>query len=250
MGLLDKLLDREPALSEDTPLPNLDAEPETPEEGAAKPKKKQSKVKGFEFGRATVDFTPEAFKEAVRVRELRKQWIFICAAIFALSSLVVSFIFVSALPVGTELESQLRINSALEGELSQYQEVNLAVEQKDATLEKLNRATNNAIDWGALLGSIEGALPSGTSMKSIGITTEGASTEKGASIIISFVADSPLGYADTLQAVQSAQGVSNVQIGGMTSSGDSYSFSATLDYDSSIRTNKFPTADQAATGGN
>lgn len=249
MGLLDKLLDREPALSEDTPLPNLDAEPETPEEGAAKPKK-QSKVKGFEFGRATVDFTPEAFKEAVRVRELRKQWIFICAAIFALSSLVVSFIFVSALPVGTELESQLRINSSLEGELSQYQEVNLAVEQKDATLEKLNRATNNAIDWGTLLGSIEGALPSGTSMKSIGITTDGASTEKGASIIISFVADSPLGYADTLQAVQSAQGVSNVQIGGMTSSGDSYSFSATLDYDSSIRTNKFPTADQATTGGN
>ncbi len=249
MGLLDKLLDREPALSEDTPLPNLDAEPEAPEEGAAKPKK-QSKVKGFEFGRATVDFTPEAFKEAVRVRELRKQWIFICAAIFALSSLVVSFIFVSALPVGTELESQLRINSTLESELSQYQEVNLAVEQKDATLEKLNRATNNAIDWGTLLGSIEGALPSGTSMKSIGITTDGASTEKGASIIISFVADSPLGYADTLKAIQSAQGVSNVQIGGMASSGDSYSFSATLDYDSSIRTNKFPTADQAATGGN
>lgn len=250
MGLLDKLLDREPALTEDTPLPNLDAEPIEGEESEAKPKNKPAKTKGFEFGRATVDFTPEAFKEAVRVRELRKQWILICAAIFALSSLVVSFIFVSALPVGTELESQLRINSALETELGQYQEVNLAVEQKDATLEKLNRATNNAIDWGALLSSIEGALPAGTSMRSIGVTTDGTSTEKGASLIISFVADSPLGYADTLQAVQSAPGVSNVQIGGMTSSGASYSFSATLDYDSSIRTNKFPTADQAATGGN
>lgn len=250
MGLLDKLLDREPALTEDTPLPNLDAEAAEPEEGAPKPKRKPAKVKGFEFGRATVDFTPEAFKEAAHVRELRKQWIFICAAIFALSSLVVSILFVSALPVGTELDSQLRINSALETELGQYQEVNIAVEQKDATLEKLNRATNNSIDWGTLLSSIEGTLPAGTSMKSIGVTTDGTSPKKGASLIISFVADSPLGYADTLKAVQSAPGVSNVQIGGMTSSGASYSFSATLDYDSSIRTNKFPTADQAATGGN
>ncbi len=87
-------------------------------------------------------------------------------------------------------------------------------------------------------------------MTSIGINAASATPEIGANILIQFSANSPLGYADTLRAVQSAQGVSNVQIGGMTSSGDSaYQYSATLTYDGSIKTGRFKTADQILTEG-
>lgn len=223
-----------------SPEPSSEAKPET------KTKKPKSKG-GFVIGKATLDLTPEVYKEAVRSRLLKKKWIMGNALILAFSFLVVSTLFVSSLPARTALESEVRVNSKLEAALSEYQTVNLAVEQKGAIQNKLNSAAGNEINWSSLIGSIEGALPAGTSVASVGISTA-PNPDKGASILITFAADNPLGYADTLQAVQSAPGVSNVQIGGMTSTGESYAFSATMDYDNAIRTYRYPAAE--ATGGN
>jgi len=222
-----------------------DGAPAAPKANTPKPAKAG---KGIAVGRVLVDLTPEAYRDAVRTRELKKIWIFVVAGTFAASVLVTSVIFVSSLPAGTSLASRLEENTQLQTALGQYQEINQAVDQMGATQDKLNQAAGSEIDWARLISAIEGSLPSGTSVQSIGINTTGSDTEKAASILISFVADSPLGYADTLKAVQSAEGVTNVQIGGLTSVDGGYQFSATLDYDTSIRTNRF--APSTATGGN
>lgn len=234
-------------------LPSVDDEVELEDKKSPQLKKKQKgqtkdKGKGLLARKTTVNLTPEAYRDVIRARELKRLWIMGNAGLFAVAVLIVSFIFVASLPGRTALDGELAINTELEAALSQYQEVNLAMEQMGTIENKLNSAANNEINWSMLIGSIENTLPSGTSVSSIGIATDSASPDRAASILVKFVADSPLGYADTLRAVQSAAGVSNVQIGGMSSSGASYQFSATFDYDSSIRTNRFPAA--ATTGGN
>jgi len=211
-------------------------------------KEPQVKGKGFVIGKTSVDLTPEAYKSAIEARALKKRWVFALGASLAFAALVTSSIFATSLPAKRDLDNELKNNTQLQTALGQYQEVNQAVDQMDITVNKLNLAAGGAIDWVQLISAVEATLPSGTSVSSIGINTAGNSADKGASLLISFTADSPLGYADTLRSVQTAPGVSNVQIGGMTSTETSYEFSATLDYDTSIRTGKFPSS--ISTGGN
>lgn len=202
-----------------------------------------SKNKGLIVGRTNIDLTPQVYKDMLKSRALKKNWILGSIGAFAACFLATSILFVSNLPLRIELDSAMSANSQLEAELGKYQEVNLAVDQMGAIQNKLNSAAGGEINWSTLISSIESMLPSGTSIKSIGINTDGTSDARGAAILLSFVANSPLGYADTLNAVESAAGVSNVQIGGMKSSGEnSYEFAATFDYDSSIKTNRFPTS--------
>lgn len=198
------------------------------------------KPKVFAIGKTNVDLTPAVYKEAVRAREVKKRWILGNAAVFAMAVLATSILFVSGLPAKTSLEQALVNNKTLEASLLEYQEINVAVDQMAATQQKLVDAAGQEIDWVQLISSVENTLPEGTSVSSIGINSSTGDEAKGAALLLTFSADNPLGYADTLRAVQSAPGVSNVQIGGMTSSGESYEFSATLDYDSSIKTNRFP----------
>jgi len=249
-NMMDKLLNREP---KEEALPPLEDEFDY-EDGdgseqvavPAAPQPPRPKGKGLGVGFTNIDLTPPAFKEAVEVRELKKNWIFINAGVFALAFLVLSTIFVSSLTPKSELESQQRSNTTLQSALGKYQGQTEALNSSGETENKLNQAAGDAINWVSLVRAIEDSLPSGTSVSSIGINA-GGSTDTGASLLLRFTANSPLGYADTLKAVQSARGVSNVQIGGMTSAGDNtYTFSATLDYDSTIKTNRF----QASTGGN
>ena len=248
---LDRLLNRAPADEELPPLEDgIDYEEGTDDlqDESVRPVSIPPKLKGkcLGVGFTNIDLTPHFFKEAVEVRELKKNWIFINAGVFALTVLILSTIFVSSLSPQSELQSQQESNTTLLAALGKYKSQTEALSSSKDTAQKLNKAAGSAINWETLTNSIQGSLPSGTSIASISINT-GDSDEKGASMLIRFTANSPLGYADTLKAVQSARGVSNVQIGGLSSSGEnSYQFSATFDYDSTIKTNRF----QASTGGN
>lgn len=219
-------------------------------DGEATPvKKKPSTGKGgIAVGRILVDLTPEAYREATRTRELKKRWTFTVAGALAFAVLVTSVLFTTSIPAKSSLDSALESNAQLQTALGKYKEVNQAVEEQGATKDKLNLAAGGAINWSTLFLALQGALPDGTSIASMGVNTAAASTDKGAAIRINFSSKSPLGYADTLKAIQSAKGVSNVQVGGLTSVSGGFSFSATLDYDSSIRTNRF--APSNSTGGN
>lgn len=250
-SILDKLLNRTPEeealppLEDETNYDETDVELQD-EAPAPVPISSKGKSKGLGVGFTNIDLTPPFFKEAVEVRALKKNWIFINAGVVALSVLILSTIFVSSLSPKSELQSQQQSNNTLLSALGQYKGQTEALNSTKDTAEKLNKAAGSAINWETLTSSIQSALPSGTSISSISINTT-SSDEKGASMLVRFTANSPLGYADTLKAVQSARGVSNVQIGGLSSGGEnSYQFSATFDYDSTIKTNRF----QAPTGGN
>lgn len=225
------------------PSETLTMEDYSPEvtDGAKEPKAStKAKTKGLPIGRVNINLTPEFYKEAVYARQLKKQWIFINAGIVALAALVLSFIFVSGLPAKSNLENQMVLNKNLQSALVEYQDITILIDQKSATENKLIQAAGNEIDWSKLIDSIQNTLPNGTSISSIGITTTDSSNkEVGATILVQFVAKSPLGYADTLRSVQTAKGISNVEISGMSSTGESYQFSATMNYDHSIKTNRF-----------
>lgn len=210
--------------------------------------KQPAKSKGIPIGKIMVDLTPDVYKDAVKVREARKQWIFINAGIVAVSALVLGILFATTIGPKMRLDGLIESNAGIEAQLTQYQDLNIALEQMSVVQDKLNTAAGNEINWDQLISALEATLPSGVSMTSIGINAASSTPEVGANILISFVATSPLGYADTLRSVQSATGVSNVQIGGMTSSGDNYSYSATLTYDGSIKTERFKTSDEILLG--
>lgn len=245
-NLMDKLLNRERALP---PLEEHSDDQLENEAQLAEPVAQLAprvKGKGLGAGFTNIDLTPPFFREAVQARELKKRWIFINAGVLTVIALAGSSLYVASLPTHYALSSQEQSNQQLQAAIKKYQPESQASGDDSNAQVKLNQAAGNAVNWETLISAVEAALPSGTSISSFGINASG-STDKGASLLIAFQADSPLGYADTLKAVQSARGVSNVQIGGMSSSGDnSYTFSATFDYDSSIKTNRFPSTN----GGN
>jgi len=251
--LMDKLLNREQALP---PLEDqdFDEQPLEGEEGDLQeqpiqqpmPITAKNRSKGLGVGFTNIDLTPPFFREAVEARELKKKWIFINAGVLVAVALAGSGLYASSIPSLYAARTQEQNNQKLQAAISKYQPQQQSEGDSASTQIKLNQAAGNAINWSTLISAIEGALPSGTSVSSIGINTS-LNQDRGASLLISFSAESPLGYADTLKAIESARGVSNVQIGGMTSAGDQgYTFSATLDYDSTIKTNRFP----SSTGGN
>ena len=250
---IDKLLKREQALP---PLDDQEFDEEVleGEEGEFQeqpiqqpmPITARNRGKGLGVGFTNIDLTPPFFREAVEARELKKKWIFVNAGVLVVVALAGSGLYASSIPSLYAARTQEQNNQKLQAAISKYQPKQQSDGDSGDTQVKLNQAAGNAINWSTLIGAIEGALPSGTSVSSIGINTS-ATQDKGASLLIVFSAQSPLGYADTLKAIQSARGVSNVQIGGMTSAGEKgYTFSATLDYDSTIKTNRFP----SSTGGN
>lgn len=247
--LIAKLLGKEEnvAIREENGIEkeNVDRSEELKKEAKpAKKDKQQGKAKGIPIGKVNVDLTPDFYKDAVYARQLKKQWIFINGGVLAIVALILSFVFVSTLPAKSDLNNQMTLNKNLQSALAQYQDVSMLIEEKKSVETKLQNAAGNEIDWVKLIDSIQDALPGGTSMSSIGIsTTDGSDKEKGATILVRFVSDSPLGYADTLQSVQSAKGISNVEISGMSSTGESYQFAATMHYDNSIKTNRFLPSD-------
>jgi len=251
--LMDKLLNREQALP---PLEGqefdeqvLDGEEgELQEQSIQQPMPitARNRGKGLGVGFTNIDLTPPFFREAVEARELKKKWIFANAGILVVVALAGSGLYASSIPSLYAARTQEQNNQKLQAAISKYQPQQESENKSGSAQVKLNQAAGNAINWSALIRAIEGTLPSGTSVSSIGINTS-STQDSGASLLIVFSAQSPLGYADTLNAVQSARGVSNVNIGGMTSTGEKgYTFSATLDYDSTIKTNRFP----SSTGGN
>jgi len=249
-GIIDKLLNRETALP---PIEEgytdesegLETELLAEDQPVAQVAPRV-KGRGLGAGFTNIDLTPPFFREAVQARELKKRWIFINAGVFTLVALLGSSLYVTSLPDQYAVKSQQQSNQQLQAAISKYQPQSQASGDSGSAQVKLNQAAGSAINWETLISAIESALPSGTTISSIGINASG-SADKGASLLIAFTADTPLGYADTLKAVQSARGVSNVQIGGMSSGGEkNYTFSATLDYDSTIKTNQYPSTN----GGN
>ena len=200
------------------------------------------KPKGFIIGKTTIDLTPAVYREEVKKRELKRRWILGNGVVLVACVILGGLTYASSIPVQGQLDQSLANNQILIGNLGQYKELSQALEQMKPITDKLNRAAGSEIEWATLIGSLENNLPGGTAIKSIGINADGAPKKSGASVRLSLISNSPLGYADTLKAIQSSDNTSNVQIGGMTSSGGGYEFSATLDYDDSILTNRFPSS--------
>lgn len=214
-------------------------EEQVPEE----PKKKEPKgkaPKGIVVGGTHVDFTPKIFRDGVEARESKRRWILGNVALLAACGIVGGALFGATIPMKIELDSATASNIQLQSALSQYADLTNALEQKSGIETKLNIAAGGEINWTALLGDLESQLPAGTIIQSIAINQGDTANGIGASILLGFQADSPLGYADTLNAVESMAGISNVKIGGMTSSGEGYVFSSTMNYDASILTNRYP----------
>lgn len=231
--------------SEDGIILEEEQAPEAPEE----PKKKEPKgkaPKGIVVGNSHVDFTPKIFRDGVEARASKRRWILGNVALLAACGLVGGTLFGTTIPLNIELDSTTASNVQLQSALSQYADLTNALEQKSGIETKLNVAAGGEINWTALLGDLESQLPAGTIIQSIAINQGDPASGIGASILLSFQADSPLGYADTLNAVENMAGISNVKIGGMTSSGEGYVFSSTMNYDASILTNRYPVSSAEA----
>lgn len=219
---------------------------ENPKELKKKEPKKAAPKGGIVVGNSHVDFTPKIFRDGVEARASKRRWILGNIALLVACGIVGGALFGTTIPLNITLDSATSSNLQLQTALAQYADLTNALEQKTGIENKLNIAAGGEINWTALLGDLESHLPSGTIIQSIAINQGDPASGIGASILLSFQANSPLGYADTLNAVENMAGISNVKIGGMTSSGETYSFSSTMNYDISILTNRYPSPNAAS----
>lgn len=132
-------------------------------------------------------------------------------------------------------------NEAVQAEIAKYADVSQVLDSQEEAKRLLGKAASNEVNWQKLIDTVLESLPSGTTATAISVQSGGKSTDKVSTAInIELVSNSPMGYSDTLNAVNDINGVSLVNIGGLTSAGDNlYSYSMSFALDSSYLTKKY-----------
>lgn len=188
-----------------------------------------------------IDLTPKSHKNVMQIRSLKRKWIISFLSIFLVcvtSSLVAYF---ASLITGSALENEMSVQTQIDTQISQYGEINRAIESESRAKVILNNAAGSEIDWSRLVSNIETALPSGTQILSMSVMTGGQDEEENAvAISLNLSSDSTFGYSDSLRSIQYMKAVKDVEIGGLKSTGEGqYRYSMTFAYDNSILTQKY-----------
>lgn len=202
-------------------------------------KKKEKKIPVG--GNIVIDLIPQSFKDIAETRKAKKQWIYIVSVTVLVAILASGLSFGFKMQSQSALDTETKTQEKLELQISQYAEVNQALDSQKESVKLLNQAAGAEIDWTKLIGNIEDALPSGTSISSLSVNTGGTDKDElSSAITMDLVSDSTLGYSDTLKAVEGVSGVQSVEIGGLSRSGEnSYDYKMSFTYDTSILTEKY-----------
>lgn len=203
------------------------------------PKKKEPAIEVG--GNIFVSLIPDSHKRAVEARKSKNNWTVIFGLTVLICVVVSAAMFLYNLQVQAQLSSELEEQGTVDLMISKHAEVHQAMESEKVAKELLGKSAGNEIDWGRLVGIIEGNLPGGTSISSMSVTTGGMiDDDVSSSVTLNLTSNSTFGYSDTLNSIQNINGVTEVQIGGLASTGQGgYSYKMTFTYDTTILTERF-----------
>jgi hypothetical protein len=131
-----------------------------------------------------------------------------------------------------------------------YAEVNSALELQKVAIDSLNLAAGSEIDWNKLISSIERNLPSGTQISAISVTGGGEKPKSkndpdvAAVINLNLSSSATIGYSDSLRMIENMPGVKGVEISGLKTEGERYTYTLSFTYDTSLLTERFTLKDK------
>lgn len=209
-------------------------------------RRRNDKQKSIPLGETIfIDLTPPSHKKLVDLRHLKKKWRYglFCVAAFCIASSIV------AVGMNAQSEADLASETSSQRTITQntaaYAEVNQALELQKIAVESLKLAAGSEIDWNKLITSIEGSLPSGTKISAISVTGGGkkpaSSSDPDVSAVISLNLSSSttLGYSDSLRSIENMPGIKSVEISGLKSENERYTYTLSFTYDTSLLTGRF-----------
>jgi hypothetical protein len=208
--------------------------------------KKDDKQKNIPLGEIIlVDLMPPSHKAVVNLRHLKKQWM------FGLFGVVAFCIAASIAAVGLnataqgELRTEMNTQGIITQDTATFAEVNRALEQQKISVQSLDLAAGSEIDWIKLISNIENNLPGGTQISAISVTGGGVKpkTEKdpdvAAVINLNLSSGHTIGYTDSLRMIEYMNGVESVEISGLQTSGERFTYTLSFTYDTSLLTERF-----------
>jgi hypothetical protein len=213
-------------------------------------RRRNDKQKSIPLGETIfVDLTPSSHKKLVDLRNLKKQWRY---GVFGVASFCIA---ASIVAVGLnaqsegDLTSEKSAQTVITKNTAVYAEVNKALEVQKIAVDSLNTAAGSEIDWNKLISSIEGSLPSGTKISAISVTGGGqkpkskSDTDVAAVISLNLSSSSTIGYSDSLRSIENMPGIKSVEISGLKSESERYTYTLSFTYDTSLLTGRFTPKD-------
>ena len=209
-------------------------------------RRKNDKQKSIPLGEAIfVDLTPPSHKKLVDLRILKKKWSY---GLFGVTTFCIAASFVAVgLNTTTEaaLTSEKNAQTVITQNTTAYAEVNSALELQKIAVDSLNLAAGSEINWNRMISSIEGSLPNGTKISAISVTGGGTKPKsKGdpdvaAAINLNLSSGTTIGYSDSLKMIEGMSGVKSVEISGLKTEGERYTYTLSFTYDTSLLTERF-----------
>lgn len=196
-----------------------------------------------------VDMTPPSHKKVVELRQLKKQWRYGVFGVAALCTAASMTAFGMSAQSQGLVTSEIAKQQTITQNTSKYAEVNKALEVQKVAVDSLDKAAGTEIDWNKMISSIEGSLPSGTRISAISVTgggTKPTGNDPGVAAIINLNLSSAttLGYSDALKSIQSTPGIKSVDISGLKTESDRYTYSLSFSYDTSVLTGRYAAKDK------
>lgn len=192
-------------------------------------------------GAPFIDLMPQSHKDIVSIRRTRKSWTYGFIVVVIVCALVSAGLWAFNIQAKSQLDSEVSTQEQLDIKISNYAEVNQALESQKEAVKLLNQAAGSEIDWAKLIKNIEETLPGGTEVSALSVTTGGtADDEVSSAIVMDLSSSTTLGYSDSLKSIEGLAGVTSVEIGGLSTSGeDNYTYKMAFTYDNSILTEQY-----------
>jgi hypothetical protein len=214
-------------------------------------RRKGDQQKRIPLGEAIfVDLTPPSHKKLVDLRILKKKWSY---GLFGVAAFCMAASF-AAVGLNATAEAALTAEKNAQVVITQntaaYAEVNSALELQKVAVDSLNLAAGSEINWNRLISSVESNLPSGTRISAISVTGGGVKPKSegdpdvAAAINLNLSSGATIGYSDSLKKIESMPGVDSVEISGLKTEGERYTYTLSFTYDTSLLTERFTLKDK------
>lgn len=192
---------------------------------------------------ASIDLIPDSHKDLIAKENTSRGWRYAVFLIAGLCALTIVFGIIMKINYAHQINVEKSSQQDLTVQISQYADVDSALTAQKEASEALNKAAGAEVNWGGLLGKVNEALPEGTRISSMSISTGGVKDTSSA-VTLNLSSSQTLDYSDVLQKIKAIDGLSNVQIGGLSMDGDdTYVYTVSFNIDTSILTQKYKTGE-------
>lgn len=240
MSFLDKLkepitVDSLKTMFSRSPKPSKDTGSEDgDQEGAKRSNHRASGI--VAGGYARVDLMPKAHRDRREAREAKSLWVRIFAGAAGLTFVAVGGSFGYSVHTNQIYQDAQSREEASMQELAEYQDVTQMLRDIESLQVDVESTTETAVDWENLISTIEENLPSTSSLADYTVSPGTPSGESGTAVVVDATINSedPLDYSEIVGFIPDS---TEIRLGNMSYSGDSYSYPVSIGFSEAVLEN-------------